>query len=80
MPGGLVPFAQMVFKAIQSYGAVVVDQGGAVGLNVDQPSAWAGEGHSGTDPITASMDGLATYQVVATLPWGDLQTVDPPQG
>ena len=80
MPGGLVPFAQMVFKAIQSYGAVVVDQGGAVGLNVDQPSAWAGEGHSGTDPITASMDGLATYQVVASLPWGDLQTVDPPQG
>ncbi len=80
MPAGLTPFAQMVFRAIQVYGAVVVDQSGAVGLEVDQPSAWSLEGHSGTDPVTTSMNGVPTYQVVATLPWGDLQTVDPPQG
>ncbi len=80
MPSGLTPFGQMVFKAIQTYGAVVVDQGGAVALEADQTSTWAAEGHSGTDPITASWDGLPEYQVVASLPWNDLQTIDPPQG
>jgi hypothetical protein len=78
MPSGLSPFAKMVFKAIQTYGAVFVDQGGAVMLQAEQPSDWAAEGHSGTDPITASWDGLQEYQVVATLPWSNLQVVDPP--
>jgi hypothetical protein len=79
MPSGLTPFAQMVFRAIQTYGAVVVDQGGAVALEAEQPEDWAAEGNTGTDPITASWDGLAEYQVVASLPWADLQVVDPPQ-
>ena len=35
MPSGLTPFAQMVFKAISTYGMVVVDQGGAVALEAD---------------------------------------------
>ena len=79
MPSGLSPFAQMVFKAVQNYGMVIVDQGGAVALEADQPSVWAAEGNSGTDPITASVDGLQGYQVVASLPWQDLEAVDPPQ-
>jgi len=78
MPSGLTPFGQMVFKAIQTYGAVVVNQGGSVALDADQPTAWAGEGHSGTDPITASWDGQPEYAVVASLPWADLQAVIPP--
>jgi hypothetical protein len=69
----------MVFKAVQNYGMVIVDQGGAVALEADQPSVWAAEGNSGTDPITASVDGLQGYQVVASLPWQDLEAVDPPQ-
>ena len=80
MPSGLTPFGQMVFRAIQTYGAVVVDQGGAVALEADEPAAWAAAGHSGIDPITASWDGQAEYQVVASLPWNELQTIDPPQG
>ncbi len=78
MPSGLTPFAQMVFRAIQTYGAVVTDQGGAVAIEAEQASDWAAEGHSGTDPITASWQGLQGYQVVASLPWSDLQVVDPP--
>jgi hypothetical protein len=73
------PFAQMVFKAIQTYGMVVVDQAGAVMLEAEQPSDWAAEGNSGTNPITASWDGLEEYQVVANLPWSSLQAVDPPR-
>jgi hypothetical protein len=72
------PFAQMVFKAIQTYGMVVVDQAGAVMLEAEQSSDWAAEGNPGTDPIAASWDGLQEYQVVANLPWSNLQAVDPP--
>ena len=80
MPSGLTPFAQMVFTALQRYGAVVVDYAGAVMTEAEQPSDWAAEGHVGMDPITASWEGLPEYEVVATIPWADLQTVDPPQG
>ena len=73
------PFAQMVFNAIQTYGMVVVDQGGAVMIEAEQQSDWAAQGHTGTDPITASWDGLPEYQVIGGLPWSTLQAVDPPQ-
>ena len=79
MPSGLTPFGQMVFRALQTYGAVVTDQAGSVSIESEQPSDWAAEGHSGTDPITASWDGDQEYQVVASLPWASLQVVDPPQ-
>jgi hypothetical protein len=67
----------MVFRAVQTYGMVVTDYAGAVMLQSEQPSDWAAEGHTGTDPITTSWDGQAEYDVVASLPWSDLQTVDP---
>lgn len=78
MPGGLTPFAQMVFTALQRYGAVVTDYAGAVMLEAEQPSDWAEEGNSGTDPITVSWQGLPEYKVVADLPWSELQAVSPP--
>jgi hypothetical protein len=79
MPSGLTPFAQMVFHAIETYGVVVIDQGGGVFLEAEQSSDWAAEGHTGIDPITASWEGLQEYEVVASLPWSDLQVVDPPR-
>jgi hypothetical protein len=78
MPAGLTPFAQMVFAALQHYGAVVTDFAGAVMLQSEQTSDWAAEGYTGTDPITASWGGLPEYKVVASLPWSDLQAVEPP--
>ena len=80
MPPGLTPFAQMVFTALQRYGAVVTDFAGAVMIEAEEPGDWAEEGNSGTDPITASWEGLPEYKVVATLPWSSLQAVGPPQG
>jgi hypothetical protein len=77
-PYGLTPFAQMVFRAVQTYGAVVTDQASGVFLEAEQPSDWATEGNPGVDPITASWDGFQSYQVVSSLPWSDLQVVDPP--
>lgn len=44
MPSGLDPFAQMVFKAIQTYGMVVIDQSSAVDIEAEQPSDWSAEG------------------------------------
>ena len=80
MPGGMNPFAQMVFTALQKYGAVVTDYAGAVMIEAEQPSDWAEEGGTGTDPITASWEGQPEYKVVAGLPWSSLQAVNPPQG
>ena len=79
MPAGLTPFGQMVFRAVQTYGMVVVDWAGAVMLEAEQPSDWAAQGNTGTDPITKSWGGEAEYSVVANLPWSDLQAVNPPQ-
>jgi hypothetical protein len=73
------PFEEMVCKAVQTYGMVVTDYAGAVMLQSEQPSDWAAEGNTGTDPITTSWDGQAEYSVVANLPWSQLQAVDPPQ-
>ncbi len=78
MPRGLTPFGRMVFTAVQTYGMVVVDQGGAVMLEAEQRADWAAEGHRGTDPITASWAGRSEYQAVADLPWGELQALAPP--
>jgi hypothetical protein len=70
------PFAHMVFNAISTYGMVVMDQSGAYQINAEQPSDWAAEGESGTDPMTASWDGQQEYSVIANLPWGDLQVLN----
>jgi hypothetical protein len=78
MPSGLTPFGQMVFRAIQTYGVVILDHGGAVMLQSEQTSDWAAEGNRGTDPITSSWQGQQEYQVVSSLPWSQLQALDPP--
>lgn len=77
MPGGLTPYAQMVFRAGQTYGFVVTDYAGAVMLQGEQMSDWATEGNSGTDPITKSWAGQAEYSIVASLPWSSLEAVAP---
>ena len=66
MPSGLNPFAQMVFRAIQTYGMVVTDQSGGVQLEAEkQSSDWTAEGNTGPAPIATSWDGLQEYEVVA---------------
>ena len=79
MPAGLTPFGRMVFKAIATYGMVVVNQGGCVCIEAEQGTDWAAEGFQGTDALTRSFEGQPEYAVVATLPWWDLQVVDPPR-
>jgi hypothetical protein len=78
MPSGLTPFGRLVFKAIQTYGMVQVDQAGAVALQAEDVSDWAEEGHSGVDPITASWQGEPESEVIANLPWNRLEVVPPP--
>ncbi|MHB1846716.1 MAG: hypothetical protein ACYCWW_17995 [Deltaproteobacteria bacterium] len=77
MPGGLTPFGQMVFVALQNYGMVALDQGGAVVLARENPTDWTTTGHTGTDPITASYAGQAEWQVVKDLPWPSLEVLAP---
>jgi hypothetical protein len=78
MPSGLTPFGQMVFHAIQDYGAIVQDQSGGVLIGTEASAAWAEEGNSGTDPITASFAGEGRSGALAGIPWGSLEVVAPP--
>lgn len=78
MPANLTPFAQMVFRALQTYGAVVVDHAGAVMVEAENSRDWAFEGHAGTDPITASFAGKPQYAVLNGMPWSQLQVIVPP--
>ena len=78
MPTGLSPFAQMVFVALQRYGAVITDQAGAVMVESEQTSDWSAEGHGGRAPTASAWSGLSEYAVLAALPWDKLQAVDPP--
>ena len=72
------PYARMVFKAISTYGMVVMDQSGAYQINQEAQADWANEGEPGTDPITASWDGQQEYSVISGLPWSDLQVISYP--
>jgi hypothetical protein len=66
MPGGLTPFEQLVFVALQQYGMVVQDQTQGWGVVINAQNS------SGPDPISSSgptLDGI---------PWGALQAVAPP--
>jgi hypothetical protein len=77
MPTGLTPFAQQVFKALQTYGMVVMDQAGAVMVQAESASDWGAQGHSGLDPITASWGGQAEYAALNGMPWNHLEVIAP---
>ncbi len=77
MPSGMTPFGQMVFKAIQNYGTVITDQSGGVAISTENGYDWTYEGHSGTDPITASWSGQAEYAALNGMPWSQLEVVAP---
>lgn len=77
MPAGLTPYARIVFKALQNYGAVFTDYSGAVMLASEWPADWAAEGHAGTDPITTSWAGQPEYSVLKGIPWQDMTVVTP---
>ncbi|HEY3845059.1 MAG TPA: hypothetical protein VGL48_17570, partial [Acidimicrobiales bacterium] len=78
MPAGLTPYAQMVFRTLQTYGAVVVDKAGAVMVQAENSNDWAFAGNTGTDPITTSFAGQPQYSVLNGMPWSQLQVIKAP--
>ena len=78
MPAGLTPFAQMVFRAMQTYGAVITDHAGAVMTTAENSADWAFQGNAGTDPITRAFAGQPQYAVFNGMPWSQLQVIVPP--
>jgi hypothetical protein len=77
MPTGLTPLAQMTFKALQSYGAVVVDYAGSNAIQGETRADWAFAGHSGADPITTASNGKPSYAAFNGMPWSKMIVVDP---
>ena len=77
MPAGLNPFAQMVFTAVQTYGAFIFDETAGNGLNIPVEnfslwSAWAG----GQGPQWSWVNGIGdTYTGRGVLPWPVMQNL-----
>jgi hypothetical protein len=85
MPSGLTSFAQMVFRALQTYGLVIFDQAGDVMLQAEDTRDWSYEGNTGTDPIDVAFgatDGAANpeWAVLSGIPWSSLQVICAPNG
>ena len=85
MPAGLTPFAQLVFRALQTFGVVVFDRAGVVMLQAEDPQDWAFEGNAGIDPITnafGTTNGVANpeWAVLSGIPWSSLQVICAPKG
>lgn len=78
IPTGLTPFARLVFKALQRYGAIVMDQSGDVSIGTQASMDWTLQGHHGVDPITSSFAGRPKYEALRGIPWSQLQVIYPP--
>jgi hypothetical protein len=76
MPSGLSPLAQMIFTAIKTYGMYLIDTAGAVVVYTENVSAWTNIGLS--DPITPSLDGVASYEAITGFPWASMEALVAP--
>jgi hypothetical protein len=84
MPSGLTPFAQMVFTAIQKYGAYLIDTAGNIAFYTENVTSWtryfgAVPSWAGTLFGGSSTDygGYYFYYPTLPLPWGSLQATIP---
>ncbi len=69
----LHPIARMVAKAAQTYGFIVSDKAGAVGVAAEGGAAIRSYG--GSDPWPALMKGTPSYGIMAGFPWSRLQAL-----
>jgi len=76
MPTGLCSLAQMIFTAIQTYGMYVIDTAGAVTVYTENSNSWTFLGLA--DPISPSLDGVASYEAITGFPWSQMEVVAPP--
>jgi hypothetical protein len=79
MPSGLTPLGQMVFEALQNYGAVVTDRSSNVNVEAENSADWQAEGNRGTDPLTASFGGQSSSRALDGIPWSSLEVINPPR-
>lgn len=71
----LNPLALMVARAAQTYGLIVTDQStGAVTIQAQDPRAYMAA-HGGRNPYTAVAGPMPLYELLAGIPWSDLQAM-----
>jgi hypothetical protein len=74
------PIEPMICNAIKNYGLVIMDRNsGGLDLEGEDTRDWANQGHTGTDPLTTSLSSAGQWAALPSLPWSQLQLVDPPQ-
>ncbi|HEX8508769.1 MAG TPA: malectin domain-containing carbohydrate-binding protein [Propionibacteriaceae bacterium] len=67
------PIAKMVAKAAQTYGFIVTDKAGAVGVSAE--GGGAVEGYTGSNPWPTLMNGTPSYAIMAGFPWSELEAL-----
>ncbi|HEX8508768.1 MAG TPA: hypothetical protein VF635_04635, partial [Propionibacteriaceae bacterium] len=67
------PIAKMIAKAAQTYGFIVTDRAGTVGVAAEAGTAV--EVFSGTNPWHTLMAGTPSYGIMAGFPWNRLQAL-----
>lgn len=65
------PVAKIIAKAAQTYGFVVWDKSGVVGIRMQNPLSYTALGKP--DPYTALFNGTPTYALLNGIPWNRLQ-------
>ena len=83
MPTNLTPLAQMVFRALQTYGVVVFDHAGTVMIQAEDTADWAFEGNSGANPMISAFGTTngqvnSEWTVLSGIPWASLQVICAP--
>jgi hypothetical protein len=72
----LQPMGAMIAKAVQRYGMILHESGGAVAFFGEDSGQWTSRGLP--NPYTALQGGQSPSQVLAGFPWDKLQAVAPP--
>jgi hypothetical protein len=67
----ILPIAKMIAKAAQTYGFVVWDKAGSIGLRAESPKRFTAAG--GADPYPALLRGVPDYKILEGFPWDKLE-------
>ncbi len=69
----LHPIAKMIARAAQTYGFIVTDKAGTVGVSAE--GGLSAEAHTGVNPWNGLMAGTPSYGIMAGFPWSKLQVL-----
>lgn len=78
MPSGLSPIGQMIFQAIKTYGAYILDTSGAVVGYSENSQSW--NNYNGSYPLDPYFGSVPQYNTMTNFPWSQMVAITPMSG